>query len=219
MNVAPAFGPSRESLAYARARDQWIVWLVSTHPVTAALLASIGWFPTRAKALKRLRRLAAKGRVRFVGTVWRKVGRSEHVFCRWRPKEDNLIHEVELTELCFHLDAAKILRGPHATDAQIRPDAEVSINGRVYYLELDRGSMGYAQMERRFRLYAGFPHFVLWVCPTAERRDGLRARADGMRHCALFTTFGEAIISPHTEIWLDVRGERVALPRQGVGTG
>ena len=219
MNVVPAFGTRQRSLAYARVRDERVVWLLTMHPVTAAMLVGIGWFPTRAKARKRLRRLAAKGRVRFVGTVCRKLGRPEHVFCRWRPKGDDLIHEVELTELCFRLDAARILRGPHATDDQIRPDAEAWINGQLYDLELDRGTMGYAQMERRFRLYEGFEHFVLWVCPTPERRDGLRARAERLRHCALFTTFAEALADPHAPIWVDVRGERAALPREGEGAG
>jgi hypothetical protein len=218
MNVAPAFGTPRRSLAYARSRDERIVWLLTAHPVTAAMLVAIGWFPTRAKALKRLRRLAAKGRVRFVGSLCRKLGRPEHVFCRWRPKADDLLHEVELTELCFRLDAVRILRGPHATDERIRPDAEVWINGQLYYLELDRGTMGYAQMERRFRLYEGFSHFVLWVCPTPERRDALRVRAERLRQCALFTTFAEAVTSPHETVWLDYRGEKAALPRERHGT-
>ncbi|HYH66807.1 MAG TPA: replication-relaxation family protein [Urbifossiella sp.] len=214
MNVFPAFGTSRESLAYARARDERIVWLLTAHPVTAGMLVALGWFPTRAKAVKRLRRLAARRRVRFVGTVCRAPGRPEHVFCRWQPKADNLLHEVELTDLCFRLDAARILRGPHVTDTRIRPDAEVWINGRLYYLEHDRGTMAYPQVAGRFRLYEGFPHFVLWVCSTEERRDGLRARAEPLRPCALFTTFHEASRSPHEPVWLDYGGRRAALPRE-----
>lgn len=214
MNVAPAVGTPQRSLAYARARDARVVWLLATHPVTAGMLVALGWFPTRAKARKRLRRLAARRRVRFVGTVCRALGRPEHVYCRWQPKADNLLHEVELTDVCFRLDAAQILRGPHVTDTRIRPDAEVWINGRLYYLEHDRGTMSHAQVAGRFRLYEGCPHFVLWVCPTAERRDGLRARAEALRHSALFTTFGEASRSPHDPIWLDYGGRRAALPRE-----
>jgi hypothetical protein len=214
VNVIPAFGTPRQSLAYARARDERIMWLLAMHPVTAGMLVVLGWFSTRAKALKRLRRLVAKGRVRFVGTVCRAPGRPEHVYCRWQPKADNLLHEIELTDLCFRLDAGRILRGPHVTDARIRPDAEVWINGHLYYLEHDRGTMAYAQVAGRFRLYEGFPHFVLWVCSTEERRDGLRVRAEALRHCALFTTFREASRSPHDSIWLDFGGQRAALPRE-----
>jgi hypothetical protein len=153
-----------------------------------------------------------------VGTIGGRLGRPENVYCGWHPKVDNLLHEVELTQLCFRLDAARILRSPHVTDEHIRPDAEVWIRGRLYYLELDRGSMGYTQMAGRFRLYEGFAHFVLWVCPTSERRDGLRARAEALRHCALFTTFAEALVSPHEAIWLDYGGEKAALPREGSET-
>jgi hypothetical protein len=215
MNIAPQLNGAAQSLAYARLRDARIVWLLNLHPVTTSMLVAIGLFPSRARALKRLRRLAAKGRIRFVGTVSRKLGRPEYVFCRWRLKADDLHHEIELTELCFHLDAGRILRGPHITDNSIRPDAEVWINGKLHYLELDRGTMGLSQMERRFHLYESCPHFVLWVCPTIERRDGLRRRAERLRHIALFTTFAEAIVSPHRDIWMDFRGDLASLPRQG----
>ncbi len=215
MNTLPPFGSPRQSTAFARTRDERLLWLLGLHPMTAEMLVRIGWFPSRAKALKRLRRLAARGRIRFVGTVGRNGGRPEHVFCRWRPKADDLLHEVGLTELCLRLDAASILRGPHATDRTIRPDAEVRINDRLYYLENDTGSIGYAQMVRRFRLYQDFPHFTLWVCPTPDRRDGLRQRAELIRHCALFATFPEAVADPHRAIWLDFAGNRAALPREG----
>src|SRR5207249_5675689 len=123
----------------ARARDARVCWLLGTHPVAAALLVRLGWFPNRTKARKRLRRLVARKRIRLVGTVCRGAGRPEHVYCRYRPKADQLLHEVELTELCLRLDAGAILRGPGITDTARRPDAEVWIRGRRYYLELDRG--------------------------------------------------------------------------------
>jgi hypothetical protein len=176
------------------------------------MLAELGWFPTKSKALRRLNRLTLRRRIRFVGTVSRKPGRPEHVYCRWRPKPDQLLHEVRLTEVCLRLDAGQILRGPHATDRHLRPDAEVWINGQPYYLELDRGTMGYAQIERRFWLYRECPHAVLWVCSTEERREGMRRRAEGLRRTALFTTLAEALDSPHAPIWRDFAGDLVALP-------
>jgi len=204
---------------YARERDARVCWLLDTHPVTAAMLVAVGWFPSKNKALKRLRRLSARKRVRLVGTVCRKAGRPEHVYCRWRVKLDHLPHEVELTELCFRLHAGKIIRGPGAVDARVRPDAEVWIDGRVYYLELDRGSMGYRQVEGRFRTYAGCPHLSLWVCPTPERAEALRARAGGLRSTALFTTWAEAVADPHAAIWRDAAGGCAALPRHAGQNG
>lgn len=216
MSIVPHSGtPSARSNAFARERDARVLWLLGWHPVTAAMLVRIGWFPTRNKALRRLNRLVEKGRIRLVGTVRRKTGRPEHVFCRWRPKVDQLLHEVELTDLCLRLDAGRIFRGPRVTDAFVRPDAEVWINGRVYYLELDRATTGAGRIERdRFRKYEGCPHLSLWVCPTEARRESLRARAAAVRDGALFATLAEATSSPHSSVWIDFDGGRAALPRE-----
>ena len=179
---------------------------------------ALGWFPSRNKALKRLSRLAAKKRVRLVGSVARTGGRPEHVYCRWRPKPDLLLHEVELTELCLRLHAGRILRGPHVADRTVLPDAELWINGVLYYLEFDRGTMGYAQIARdRFRKYQDCPHLCLWVCSTEARREGLRARAECVRTTALFATAADALVSPHGPIWLDFGGGRATLPREQGG--
>lgn len=192
-----------------------MLWLLDAHPVTAAMLVQIGWFPTRSKALRRLRKLVLRRRIRLVGTVCRSHGRPEHVYCRWRPKPDQLLHEIQLTDFCLRLDAGSVLRGPHVRDDGVRPDAQVWTNGDMYYLEWDRGTMSYAQVVRhRFSRYADTGPLVLWVCPTDTRRDGLRARAGKIRHAALFATAAEALASPHGEVWLDHAGCRAALPRQ-----
>ncbi|MGL4555502.1 MAG: hypothetical protein ACRC33_30400 [Gemmataceae bacterium] len=184
--------------------------------MTAAMLVQIGWFPNANKALRRLNRLVRRRRVRLVGTVCQKAGRPEHVFCRWSPKIDQLLHEVQLTRLCLRLDAGRILRGSQVVDAEVRPDAEVWINGTVYYLEWDRGTMGYAQIVRhRFSRYERCRHLALWVCSSEARREGFRARAERIRHVALFTTAREALATPHGEVWLDFGGNRAALPGQG----
>jgi hypothetical protein len=220
MDSPPALGPSPSSLDIARARDARVCWLLDTHPVTAAMLVEIGWFPSRNKALKRLRRLAAKRLVLPpVGTVSRKQGRPEHVYCRWRPKSNQLQHEVELTELCLRLDAGSVLRGSSIANRAIRPDAEVWIGGQLYFLELDRATMRYAQMARRFRRYEGCQQLSLWVCATEERMEGLRQRAATLRSTALFTTFAMALDDPHAPIWRDFQGAVAALPRQGAKTG
>lgn len=197
-----------------RLRDANILWYLDTHPVTADMLVCPGWFPNKHKALKRLRHLVARRRIRLVGTVARKTGRPEHVYCRYRVKPDSILHEVQITELCLRLHAAAILRGPHLEDHEFLPDADVRIKGDRYFLELDRGTMTYPQIASRFRTYERCPHFSLWVCPTVERREGLRRRAGTLRSTALFTTFAEALADPHATIWWDVHGKTAALPRE-----
>src|SRR5262249_17863900 len=157
------------------------------------------------KALKRLHRLVEKRQVGLVGTISRKNGRPAHVYCRgpW-VKSDQLLHEVELTQLCFRLPAEKILRGPLVPHTVIPPDAELWVTGHLYYLELDRGTMSYAQiLQKRFSKYEGFSHLVLWVCSSEARREGMRERAERLRSVALFATFAEALANPHGEIWID----------------
>lgn len=213
--MSPLTCPSpRESLTFARLRDERVCFLLGEHPATAAMLVSLGWFPTKNKALRRLRRLVQRKRVRLVGTVCRKPGRAEHVYCRYRPKTDSLLHEVELTALCLRLHAAKIIRGPQAVDPLLRPDAEIWINGSHYLIELDRGTMGYKQIERRFKMYEGSEDLVLWVCSAPQRVEGFRERAERLRSVALFTTLAEALATPHGDIWRDYAGNRAALPRE-----
>jgi hypothetical protein len=210
--------PTHRSIEFARERDARILWLLESHPVTAAMLVGLGWFPSRNKALKRLRRLAARKRIRCVGSVARTGGRPEHVYCRWRPKPDQLQHEVGLTELCLRLHAGRILRGPHVTDRRVLPDAEVWIGGVVYYLEFDRGTMSYQQIVRvRFRKYRDCPHLCLWVCSSDARREGLRARAEPLRSTALFAAAADALATPHGSVWIDFGGRRASLPREVAG--
>src|SRR5947208_2090692 len=58
---------SSNQVAYER--DARIRWLLDMHPVTAAMLVEIGWFPSKNKALRRLNRLVRRRRIRLVGTV------------------------------------------------------------------------------------------------------------------------------------------------------
>jgi hypothetical protein len=203
----------QESTAFARRRDALVLALLDQHPATADDLAGLGWFPSPAKAARRLARLAARGKVRLVGTVALKPGRPQHVYCRWRVKADALAHEVLLTRVCLKLHATRVLRGPRVQHRDVRADAEVWVGGRLFFLELDRGTMGHAQLARRYATYAGRPEFVLWVCSTRERREAMRERAEAIRSTALFATLADAVADPHAAVWLDFSGRAVALPR------
>ena len=80
MPPPPAISTSERSIEFARQRDERICRLLDMHPVTAAMLVRIKWFPSKYKALKRLNRLVERGRIRFVGTVCQKPGRPENVY-------------------------------------------------------------------------------------------------------------------------------------------
>lgn len=204
----------RQSLAFSRKRDAWICWLVQRHPLTAEMLVYLNWFSQKRKAVKRLRRLVECGRTFLLGTVCQRPDSPEQVFCGWRAKPDQLLHEVQLTQLFLRLDAGEIQRGPSISDQTVLPDAELRINGQLFYLELDRGTMGTAQIAQRFLKYESCPHLSLWVCSSEARTEVLRQRAVRLRSTALFTTYAEALADPHAEIWRDFNGGTVELPRE-----
>ncbi len=203
-----------ESSLVARKRDAAVLWLLSRHPATASMLVGIGLFPNRKKANRRLRRLAERGKLRLLGTASLKEGRPEHVYGRGYWNTSNLTHEVLLTKVCLRIDASEVRRGRGEVDATLRPDAELLINGRRFFLELDCGTMGYAEVvQKRFTRYQATDDLVLWVCPTASRMEGLRQRATMIRSIALFTTLDQLLASPHGPIWIDCDGVRASLPR------
>jgi hypothetical protein len=76
--------------------------------------------------------------------------------------------------------------------------------------------MDYGQLSERFAKYERCRNLVLWVCSSAARCEGMRTRAEKLRHIALFATLSDALADPHDEIWTDCQGQRVALPRQMV---
>ena len=210
-------GTQRQSSnAVARERDEWLRWLLQSHPATAGMLAEIGWFPSRKKASRRLQRLTQRGQVRLLGTVYLKPGRPEHVYCRGQWKGDNVLHEVQLSRLCFRIHADEVRRGPGETDSELRPDAEAWIGGRRFLIELDCDTKAYPAVVRtRLTKYRFCRDFVLWVAPSLARMEGLRRHAALLRETALFTTLDLALADPHAPVWLDVDGGRTALPRGG----
>jgi hypothetical protein len=211
--VRPSPSPA-SSNALARKRDAGLLWLLAKHPATAGMLAGIQLFPTAKKATRRLKRLMQKGLVRRLGTVSLGVGRPEHVYARGRWKTDNLLHEVQLSRVCFKIHAEEVRRGTAEVDSYLRPDAELLIAGERYFLEMDCGTMSTPDIvQTRFVKYRNAPEFVLWVCPSVADMEARQRRAEIIRSTALFTTLDLALRDPHAPIWVDFTGDRAALPR------
>jgi hypothetical protein len=210
----------RSSNALGRERDAQILWLLERHPATAEMLVRIGLFRTTARAAKRLRRLLEKRQIRQAGTVSLTDGRPQHVYCRCRwLKADNLLHEVQISRICFRIHADAVRRGPGDVDRDLRPDAELLIGGRRYLLEFDHGTMSYqVVVQTRFEKYRACRDLVLWVCATQARMEGLRKLAEVIRETALFTTLDLALRDPHAAVWTDFDGETAALPRGCLGS-
>ena len=75
------------------------------------MLIEIGFFRSKRKATKRLARLVQRKQLRLAGTVCLWNGRPQHVYCRnhW-VKADTLLHEVQLSRVCFKIHADEVRR-------------------------------------------------------------------------------------------------------------
>lgn len=183
------------------------------------MLTEVGFFRSKTRASKRLRRLVEKKHLHITGSVCLKNGRPEYVYCRrsLHVKADNLLHEVQLSRICFRIHADEVRRGPAEVDRYLLPDAELRINGRRFLLEFDAGTMGLdAIITTRFAKYRSCDDLVLWVCATQARMERLRRHAESIRSIALFTTLELVLRAPHAPLWMDFDGERAALPRGAV---
>jgi hypothetical protein len=139
-------------------------------------------------------------------------GRPENVYCNgWKPKCDQLRHELLLTDFLLEYPAADTLRG-WAVNRRLRPDAEMTLGDYFYYVELDTGEESYAQVCRRQARFVGVEDYLLYVTMTAKRLEGLRRHAhDAVKHIAMFTTLADAQRDPHGPIWIDCHGEKTAI--------
>ncbi|MBN8627059.1 MAG: hypothetical protein J0M17_16390 [Planctomycetes bacterium] len=116
-----------------------------------------------------------------------------------------------MTDFLLCYPDADTLRG-WAVDRRRRPDAEMTLDGFRYDVELDTGEQSLAQVGRRQRRYAGSSDYLLYVTLSDRRLENLRRNAqEAVRSIALFTTLGAALADPRGPIWIDGHGERTAI--------
>lgn len=163
-----------------------------------------------------------KRQLRCVGTVaMNESGRPSKVYCNlWWPKGDNLIHEVLTTMAVFpYLAGCSDTRRGYKVDRQLRPDAELVIGERMFYVELDTRNMDYEyrKLRRRWRRYEavntgqGSLGLVLVVTSSVEHLQRTVEHSDGVENVGLFTTLDRIWDDPYGEIWEDVTGSRCSL--------
>ena len=202
-------GKGSRTAAQGQERDEVIFDLLDIHPMTIDQIVRQGLFPTKKNAARRMLRHVRQKKVKQCGTVLlHNKGRPENVYCRWNPKLDNLRHEVILTEFLLAYKHAQVVRG-YEIQNDLYPDAVMTLSGQEYLVELDTGSMNYKDiMRKRNKKYETFEGIVLWVALTEARKEGLRRRAESVKHNALFTTLLEHLQNPHGSIWTDYEGQK-----------
>lgn len=192
-----------------RERDAALFSLARRHVITMRHIFPL--FPSRQTAYRRVKRLLKIKQLRKVGELMlQDTGPPESVFCTgWKPKYDQLYHEVMLTNFLLHYDdAAEIVRGWYV-DRTLRPDAEVTLNKQLYYIELDTGSMTMGQVRRRQRVYRSTEDIILYVTLGTQRRmQNLMNASELIENRALFTTLEQIETEgPAGKVWLSRSGE------------
>lgn len=171
------------------------------------------FFPSKQTAYRRIKRLEEMKLLRKVGeTMVQDTGRQEKVYCNgWKPKSDQLRHEVLLTDFLLLYGDAETVRGWHV-DRTLRPDAEMRLHGLLYYVELDTGHMSLSQIRKRQEAYRGASNLVLYVTlGTQVRLRNLMRTSERIEQIGLFTTFSQAMNDPCGRIWQNRQGEQLSI--------
>ena len=114
--------------------------------------------------------------------------------------------------------AKKIVRGPtvHST---IRPDAEMSIGSKRFFVELDTGEethrqvrLKWSQNYRKIR-FGQHADFLLVVTLKKSRIPELARNAKQVSSLALFTCLDDVLADPHGKVWSDFNGKLARIPK------
>jgi hypothetical protein len=171
------------------------------------------FFPNAAVAYRRLAKLRKRGKLNHVGTVmFKDYGRPQDVYCGWKPKD--LKHEVLLTEfmLLYEEQAVDVKRG-FKVDKRFRADAEMTLSGAKFYVEMDTGTMrGYGRVEERWANYAGCDGTLLVVTVSQARLESLLKKSESVAQTAWFTVLELVRADPYGYVWMNSSGEEASLP-------
>ena len=163
---------------------------------------------SRKKASRWLCKERQRKRVRVRGVVHLNVsGRPEIVYGR-RCKEDQLEHEVLVTE-------AELLLGGHFTRnvaiGKTVADALLVQDGTRFYIEVDNETMSGRQMREKWNRYGDVKDYILVICRTKTRMRQLMRTAGSLKHVTLFARFRWLQSERVQEPWVDWYGKRTRV--------
>jgi hypothetical protein len=179
--------------------------------------------PDKSTRYHKMRQMADKKKLRFVGYYRETGGRPRDVYCNgWYPNK--IEHEVKLTTPLLALlrgHPLHIERGPNV-DQRYRADADVFFpGGDVWRVEMLTGSQGLAQLRERFKVYEGCTDFVLVLAcrKSLDATPKRKAKGEvglpdlgkpyaGSMHFALYDEF---VKDPWGDVLVDVKGDRYSL--------
>lgn len=151
---------------------------------------------------RRRKRIFVRGFVTTAG-----IGRPDIAYGQ-ECKEDNLEHEVWLTE-------AELLMGVtfdrNAQVGKTTADAKFVKDGETFWVELDNETMNLKQMREKWLRYENVREFILVICHRKSRLRLLRKSAGTVIQQILFTRFRWLRSIRVKEPWIDGIGKRVGI--------
>lgn len=194
-----------------REREEYILKLASIHPIIRKHVE--GCFPSKAACYKKIQKLVRQKKLRRVGTVMMNdSGRAEDVFCNWTPALNQLRHDLLTTDFALCYPQATFVRGWKHINRKYRADAEMTLDGTLYFFEMDTGSEGYDKVRQRQRAYASVGEaFVLYVTLSERRLKRLIRESEAIKEVGLFTTLERVMAEPGGVIWEDWFGNWAAI--------
>ena len=194
-----------------RGRDNEILKRVRQHPCCPRHFFDL--FGSQQAVYRRLARLVELKQLRLIGEIMvGDSGRPQKVYCNgWKPKPDQIRHEVLLTDFLFCYPSSYITRG-WLVNKDLRPDAEMTLGGIRFNVELDTGTESHSQVRRRQQVYVGSTEFVLFVTLSARRLRGLTSKClTAVKDICLFTTLDQVKTDPAGSIWIDSNGGQTSI--------
>lgn len=188
------------------------------HPVTVRQIQRIGEFETYNQAAVWANKKRNQGLLTHVGTIPNEcgTGRSIDVYCNgWQPKRDNLRHEVKGTDFCLLYPQATFRRGYHVGD--LRPDIEMELDGHLYLIEIDCGTMTKAKVLKRWQRYKKRDDITVFIIAVGnplrgiesdERLKELIRWSGSMYGIACFVRFEDIIADPYGPVLWDAEEKR-----------
>ena len=191
--------------------------IVKDNPINLDIIEDIGKFSTRKAAGAWTARLVASGNLTEVGTMKDANGRKViPVYCNgWKPKDDNLRHEIIGTWVRLLYPVFHFRRGPKINDCL--PDMVMTDGEHTYEFEVDCDTMPMKKVKYRWKAHK-CEHDILVV--TAPEHGDPEARlkqlldwSEDLGERGFFTTFDRLrTLGPHARVW-DFYGRKGELKR------
>lgn len=161
------------------------------------------------------KKLNTKGLLHYGGTIG-SDGRPEIFYYRHHLPKHLWNHEIGISHFFESLGWIHGRRH-HDVNPEIRPDAEILINGNLYFLEWDTGTESRKQWIKRISHYTD--NFTLLVVTRdTKRKKDLVSWSGSLEDSVYLTTMEQALQTPYETIWEALDGSKYPLEKP-VGKG